>query len=67
MKKSNIKLIALITIVLLAVSLEANAQLGPIDFDNDTGIDEAVPINGLIYLAMAIGGYLGFKNLKGKN
>ncbi|GEM_PF-3153551 len=32
------------------------------DGDTGTGID--VPINGLIYLAMAVGGYLGFKNLK---
>jgi len=63
MKKSNKILITLITILLLVVSFEVNAQLGPIDFDDATDLDEAVPINGLVYLAMAIGGFLGLKKI----
>ncbi|MGM0635688.1 MAG: hypothetical protein ACQESK_06450 [Bacteroidota bacterium] len=64
MKKSNQIIFSLI-ILLFVVIISTNAQdLGPINFDDSGSIDEAeAPINGLVYIAMAIGGYLGFRKI----
>ncbi|SDG39986.1 hypothetical protein [Psychroflexus sediminis] len=55
-----------ILIIMLLVSTEAFAQQLPPAFggDGDDVNDLAAPINGLIALGLAVGGYLGVRKLK---
>jgi len=67
MKLKNSHYIALLIIVaLLLVSTTSYGQgLGDIGFTDDDVDDEPVaPINGLIALGLAVGGYLGIKKVR---
>jgi hypothetical protein len=67
MKLKNSHYIALLIIVaLLLVSTTSYGQgLGDIGITDDDVDDESVaPINGLIALGLAVGGYLGIRKVK---
>nr|WP_245539793.1 hypothetical protein [Psychroflexus tropicus] len=46
---------------MLLLSTEASAQL-PV-FDDDVGDEPVAPINGLIAMGLAVGGYLGIRKI----
>jgi len=66
MKLKNSHYIALLIIVaLLLVSTTSYGQgLGDIGFTDDTDDEPVAPINGLIALGLAVGGYLGIKKVR---
>ncbi|WP_019036974.1 hypothetical protein [Psychroflexus tropicus] len=61
LQKSHYILLGLLLILLL-VSTEASAQL-PV-FDDDVGDEPVAPINGLIAMGLAVGGYFGYTKLR---
>jgi hypothetical protein len=64
MKIQNSHYITLILVLLLIfISVEAQAQGLPI-FDDDVDDEPVAPINGLIALGFAVGGYLGIRKVK---
>ncbi|WP_019039731.1 hypothetical protein [Psychroflexus tropicus] len=60
LQKSHYILLGLLLIMLL-LSTEASAQL-PV-FDDDVGDEPVAPINGLIAMGLAVGGYLGIRKI----
>ncbi|MBZ9652524.1 hypothetical protein [Psychroflexus montanilacus] len=52
-----------IILVIVLISTEASAQGLP-PFDDDVGDEPVAPINGLIALGLAVGGYLGIRKVK---
>ncbi|WP_019036972.1 hypothetical protein [Psychroflexus tropicus] len=63
LQKSHYILLGLLLIMLL-LSTEASAQLP--GFDDDVGDEPVAPINGLIAIGLAVGGYLGIRKVKNK-
>ena len=61
LNKSHYLLLGTLVIMLL-LSTEAFAQL-PV-FGDDTNDEPVAPINGLIALGLAVGGYLGIRKIK---
>ncbi|MFO7744521.1 MAG: hypothetical protein R6V36_03945 [Psychroflexus sp.] len=66
MKLQNSHYITLVIIIaLLLVTTTSYGQgLGDIGFPEDVDDEIAAPINGLIALGLAVGGYLGIRNTK---
>lgn len=63
LKNSHYKAI-LILILLLLVTTSGYAQFGDIDFDPNVNDETPAPINGLIAIGLAVGGYLGIRKVK---
>ena len=58
-------LVLVLVMVFILMSASSYAQMGDIGFDDDAGGDEAVaPISGLIALGLAVGGYLGIRQIR---
>ncbi|MFD0931477.1 hypothetical protein ACFQ0R_02580 [Psychroflexus salinarum] len=66
MKLQNSHYITLVIIItLLLVTTTSHGQgLGDIGFPEDVDDEIAAPINGLIALGLAVGGYLGIKKVR---
>ena len=65
LSKSNYIVLGVLVILLLISTTSFGQGLGDIGFDDD--VDDsgtAAPINGLIALGLAIGGYLGIKKVR---
>jgi hypothetical protein len=58
-------LVLVLVMVFILMSATSYAQMGDIGFEDDGGGDEAVvPISGLITLGLAVGGFLGIRQIK---
>ncbi|MFO7744263.1 MAG: hypothetical protein R6V36_02640 [Psychroflexus sp.] len=53
-----------IVVVIVLISTEASAQGFPPLFDDDVVDEPVAPIDGLIALGLAVGGYLGIKKVR---
>jgi hypothetical protein len=58
-------LVLVLVMVFILMSASSYAQMGDIGFEDDGGGDEPIlPINGLIALGLAVGGYLGIRQTR---
>ena len=61
--KSQYLALALV-IAFVLISATSYAQFGDIEFPDDVDDEEAAPISGLIALGLAVGGYLGIRQIR---
>jgi len=59
--------LAIIMIILLVSTTSYGQGLGDIGFPDDVDDEPVAPINGLVALGLAVGGYLGIRKVKRKN
>jgi len=58
-----ISLAAIIMIILLVSTTSYGQGLGDIGFPDDVDDEPVAPINGLVALGLAVGGYLGIRKV----
>ena len=63
-QKTHYISLIIIAVVLLLSTTSYGQGLGDIGFPDDVGDEVAAPINGLIALGLAVGGYLGIRKVK---
>ena len=63
-QKTHYISLIIITVVLLLSTISYGQGLGDIGFPDDVDDEVTAPINGLIALGLAVGGYLGIRKVK---
>jgi len=63
-QKTHYITLIIIGVILLVSTTSYGQGLGDIGFPDDVDDEVAAPINGLIALGLAVGGYLGIRKVK---
>jgi hypothetical protein len=64
LNKTHYIVLTIIAVILLLPTASYGQGLGDIGFPDDVDDEVAAPINGLIALGLAVGGYLGVRKVK---
>ena len=63
-QKTHYIILTIIAVILLMSTTSYGQGLGDIGFPDDVDDEVTAPINGLIALGLAVGGYLGIRKVK---
>ena len=64
LNKTHYIVLTIIAVILLTSTISYGQGLGDIGFPDDVDDEVTAPINGLIALGLAVGGYLGIRKVK---
>lgn len=67
LKNSHYISLVIIVVILLVSTTSYGQGLGDVGFPDDVDDEPVAPINGLIAIGLAVGGYLGIRTIKKDN